>query len=248
MIEFLSSRRFLAVYSGCLTLVFAVVVLAGFARPWGSAKFDQITVRRINVVEPDGTVRLVVSDRAEFPGLFVHGKEIARPDRSDSAGMLFVNDEGTEDGGLIYGGTKGGGKDDGKGPVSFSHLSFDQYDQDQTLVLGASLEDGKRTSGVTVNDVGAYPINQEYIDVVERVKAMPHGPERAAAWAKLSEKYPPGSERGFFGRQRDDSAEMSLRDVDGHVRVALTVKPNGEPALQFMDAQGKVTKEISGAR
>jgi hypothetical protein len=248
MIEFLSSRRFLAVYSGCLTLVFAVTVLAGFARPWGSANFDQITVRRINVVEPDGTVRLVVSDKAEFPGLFVHGKEIARPDRSDSAGMLFVNDEGTEDGGLIYGGNKGGGKDDGKGPVSYSHLSFDQYDQDQTLVFEASLQDGKRTSGVMVNDVGGYPITPEYIADVERVKAMPQGPERAAAWAKLNEKYPPGSERGFFGRQKDDSAEMSLRDVDGHVRVALTVKPNGEPALQFMDAQGKVTKEISGAR
>jgi hypothetical protein len=246
MVGFFSSRRFLAIYSGCLTVVFAITVLAGFARPWQSASFDQITVRRLNVVEPDGTVRLVVSDKAEFPGLYLHGKEVQRPDRGDSAGMLFVNDEGTEDGGLIYGGHKDGGKDAGQGPSSFSHLSFDQYDQDQTIVLGASLEDGRRTAGVTVNDVSPFPITPEYVAAVEAVKKMPQGPERTAAWAKLNERYPLGSERGFFGRQKDDSVGMSLRDAAGHVRAVLTVKADGAPVLRFTNAEGKVTKEISG--
>src|ERR1700722_16854173 len=174
MVGFLSSRRFLAIYSGCLTVIFAVTVLAGFARPWQNASFDQITVRRMNVVEPDGTVRLILSDKAEFPGLYLHGKETQRPDRGDSAGMLFVNDEGTEDGGLIYGGRK----EAGSGPSSFSHLSFDQYDQDQTLVLGASLEGGKKASGVTVNDVGSYVITPEFIADAQSVRAMSHGPAR----------------------------------------------------------------------
>jgi hypothetical protein len=175
MVRFLSSRRFLAVYSGCLTVVFAVTVLAGFARPWAeNASFDQITVRRVNVVEPDGTVRLVISDKSEFPGLYLHGKEIKRSDRHDSAGMLFINDEGTEDGGLIYGASK----DTGKGPSSFSHLSFDQYDQDQTLVLGASLEDGKRWSYVQINDEGNYMITPEYLADVEHWKTMAHGAGR----------------------------------------------------------------------
>jgi len=242
MVGFFSSRRFLAIYSGCLTIIFAITVLAGFARPWQSASFDQITVRRMNVVEPDGTVRLIVSDKAEFPGLYLHGKEVQRPDRGDSAGMLFVNDEGTEDGGLIYGGSK----EVGAGPSSFSHLSFDQYDQDQTLVLGASLEGGKRTSGVTVNDVAGFPITPEYVATVERVKMMPQGAERSAAWARLNENYPPGAERGFFGRQKDDSVGMRLSDAAGHVRAVLTVKADGEPVLQFMNVEGKVTKEISG--
>ena len=242
MVGFFSSRRFLAIYSGCLTLIFAVTVLAGFARPWWSATYDQITVRRINVVEPDGTIRLIVSDKAEFPGLYLHGKQIQRPDRGDSAGMLFVNDEGTEDGGLIY----GGHKEAGAGPSSFSHLSFDQYDQDQTLVLGASLDGGKRTSGVMVNDVASFPITPEYVAAVEHVKAMPQGEARSAAWAKLKESYPQGAERGFFGRQKDDSVGMSLSDAAGRVRAVLTVKADGEPVLRFMNAAGKVTKEISG--
>jgi hypothetical protein len=245
MVRFFSSRRFLAIYSGCLTVVFAVTMLTGFARPWsGSTSFDQITVRRVNVVEPDGTVRLVISDKADFPGLYLHGKEIKRADRQDSAGMLFVNDEGTEDGGLIYGASK----DTGKGPSSFSHLSFDQYDQDQTLVLGASLEDGQKASGVTVNDVGGYAITPEFIADAERVKAMPSGTARAAEWTKFRQKYPGDAERGFFGRQTDESVGVSLRDVQGRVRASLTVKPDGEPVLQFLNAEGKVTKEISGEK
>jgi hypothetical protein len=245
MVRFLSSRRFLAVYSGCLTLVFAVTVLAGFARPWPeNASFDQITVRRMNVVEPGGTVRLVISDKSEFPGLYLHGKEIKRSDRHDSAGMLFINDEGTEDGGLIYGASK----DAGREPSSFSHLSFDQYDQDQTLVLGASLEDGKKASGVTVNDVGSYVITPAFIADAERIKAMPTGAARAAEWVKFRQKYPGDAERGFFGRQTDDSVGVSLRDDKGRVRASLTVKPDGEPVLQFLNAEGKVTKEISGEK
>jgi hypothetical protein len=245
MVRFFSNQRFLAIYSGCLTVVFAVTVLAGFARSSSvNASFDQITVRRMNVVEPDGTVRLVISDKSEFPGLYLHGKEIKRADRQDSAGMLFVNDEGTEDGGLIYGASK----DAGKGPSSFSHLSFDQYDQDQTLVLGASLEDGKKASGVTVNDVGGYVITPEFIADAERVKAMPSGAARAAEWAKFKRKYPGDAERGFFGRQTDESVGISLRDVQGRVRASLTVKPDGEPVLQFLNAEGKVMKEIGGEK
>ena len=244
MINFLSSRRFLAIYSGCLTVIFAITVLAGFSRSKRSAEFDQITVHRVNVVEPDGTVRLIISDKAEFPGLFLHRKEIARPDRSDSAGMLFVNDEGTEDGGLIYGGSK----EAGKNPSSFSHLSFDQYDQDQTLVLGASLEEGKRASGVTVNDAGNYLITPEFIAEAERLKAMPHGQARADAWAAFRQKYSGDAERAFFGRQQDDSVGMNLRDAQGRVRAELTVNANGQSALRFLDASGAVTKEIAGEK
>lgn len=69
-------------------------MFGGFA---GSRKaaFDEIDVHRINIVEPDGTLRQVISDKAKFPGSFVNGKEIARPDRHDN-GQLFLNGEGTK--------------------------------------------------------------------------------------------------------------------------------------------------------
>jgi hypothetical protein len=68
------------------------------------------------------------------------------------------------------------------------------------------------------------------------------------AWAKLNQKYPKGAERAFFGREADDSVGVSLRDVQGRMRASLTVKPDGEPVLQFLNAEGKVTKEISGEK
>ena len=62
----LSSPRFLAVYSGVLTLCFvATVVSALFVLR--SPTFGVITAHRINIVEPDGTVRLTISNRANFP-------------------------------------------------------------------------------------------------------------------------------------------------------------------------------------
>jgi hypothetical protein len=244
MVRLLSSRRFLAIYSGCLTLVFAVTMLAGFARSPQSASFDQITVHRINVVEPDGTPRLIVSNKASFPGDYIHGKEVARPDRRDSAGLMFYNDEGTEDGGLIY-----GGKNDASGtPSSFSHLSFDQYDQDQTVDLGAGLQDGKTGSGLSIVDAGKFLMTPEFAAEAMRFKMMPHGPVRAQAYKELQARYPPSVDRAYFGSEKDKSVGVTLRDEEGRARLRMLVRPDGEPVLQFLDAAGKVTKEISGGK
>ncbi|GAB2590350.1 hypothetical protein ISP15_16975 [Dyella jejuensis] len=76
----------------------AVLLLTGFASS-RSSTFDEITVHRINVVEPDGTLRMVISNKADLPGVIVKGKEQPPQDRPQ-AGMLFYNDEGSENGGL----------------------------------------------------------------------------------------------------------------------------------------------------
>ena len=81
----LSSPHFLAIYSGVLTLVFALTVWCGLAA-MRDPTFGVITARRINIVEPDGTVRLTISNRADFPGGWIHKKESPRPDRRDAAG------------------------------------------------------------------------------------------------------------------------------------------------------------------
>lgn len=102
--KFASREGFLEIYAGVLTAAFAITVFGGFTESRKTA-FDEIEVHRINIVEPDGTLRLVISDKAKFPGSFVSGKEIARPDRHDT-GLLFLNGEGTEMGGLTFDGWK----------------------------------------------------------------------------------------------------------------------------------------------
>lgn len=94
-----TAQRFLTVYSALVTIVLVTTVLMGARHSASNANFDQITVHRINVVEPDGTVRMVLSDKAEFPGAYFMGKEYPRSDRK-ATGMLFNDDEGTETGGI----------------------------------------------------------------------------------------------------------------------------------------------------
>src|SRR5258708_2512662 len=132
---FFSHPRFLPVYSGVLTAAFALTLLAGAAAPRNQT-FGTITVRRINVVEPDGTVRLTISNRADFPGAWRHKKEYPRPDRREAAGMLFMIDEGTELGGLIWGASR---LPDGSIQNHF-HLSADQYEENQILAFDAGQE------------------------------------------------------------------------------------------------------------
>ena len=97
------TQHVLLIYSGVLTVVLCVVLLSG-ASSRKKTSFDEIDVKRINLVEPDGTIRMVISNRADFPGLIVKGKEY--PHDRQTAGMLFFDDEGTENGGLIFGGAK----------------------------------------------------------------------------------------------------------------------------------------------
>src|SRR5213593_4222147 len=142
-----TNQRFLKVYSGVLTLAFAVIMWSGFSIGSKPATFDQINVHRINVVEPDGTLRMVISDHSKFPGIIIRGKEepFARP----QAGMLFYNDEGSENGGLIFGGRR-----NAKGEVvdSGGSLSFDKYGADQIVQLAGVDDKEDRFACLIVSD------------------------------------------------------------------------------------------------
>lgn len=237
---FLNSK-FLAVYSGVLTVAFAATVLLGARKEAPNATFDQITVHRINIVEPDGTTRMVISDRAEFPGAYYLGKEYPRTDR-EATGMLFNDDEGTENGGLIFGGNR-----DAKGVThSFGHLSFDEYQRDQTMVLESDSDGSSRNTSYVLNDDDTpYAITPECSAEWQRVKGMPPGPERVAASKAWHAKYPGGIiNRGYFGRARDKSVSLSLSDTQGHERLIARVAPDGTPVLEFLDANGKVVRTI----
>jgi hypothetical protein len=89
MMKFLSSQRFLVVYSGCLTVIFLVTVLCGFAKVEQRKTFDEITVHRINVVEPDGTIRMILTNKASAPGAYIKNKEFPHTSRQ-TAGLFSL--------------------------------------------------------------------------------------------------------------------------------------------------------------
>jgi hypothetical protein len=236
--------NFLVAYSFAVTLAFILTVYIGFIRPVHGASrvtdFDRIRAHRIDLVEPDGTERLILSNRTDYPGSFFHNQEVARPDRRDSAGLLMMNDEGTEDGGFIWGGLTADGK-----PMSFTHLSFDQYEQDQTLNLESSLSDGRRFTGIHMSDVPDYPITPQMIDAFTRIKAMPDSPARAAAFATLLKQYPQGHQRLALDRDPTNNVGLTLRDPSGNPRLKILVAPDGTPALPFLDPAGHITRTIT---
>jgi hypothetical protein len=98
------TERMLVGYS--LLASAALILTLSTGAGWrGAHAFDELTVHRINVVEPDGTLRMVISNSDRLPGVIVKGKEEPKSDRPQ-AGMLFYNNEGSEDGGLVFGGHK----------------------------------------------------------------------------------------------------------------------------------------------
>jgi hypothetical protein len=237
---------FLVAYSFTVTLAFILTVYIGFIRPVHGASrvtdFDLIRAHRIDLVEPDGTERLILSNRSDYPGSFFHNHEVARPDRRDSAGLLMMNDEGTEDGGFIWGGLTTDGK-----PMSFTHLSFDQYEQDQTLNLESSLSDGQHFTGIHMSDVPDYPITPQMMDAFTRVKAMPDTPARAAALATLLKHYPQGHQRLALDRDATNNVGLTLRDPSGNPRLKILVAPDGTPSIQFLDPAGHPTRTITSS-
>lgn len=192
-----------------------------------------IDVQRINVREPDGTLRLVISNAARAPGIIVKGHEQPHPSRQ-SAGFLFFNDEGTENGGLIFDGSR---TPDGVAHSSGS-LTFDRYEQDQVVQIAGSEDGAVRSAGLIVNDQPEMPFD---FAEIERASHL-HG---AAQRDALARSHAGGVQRAFIGRAEDKSAEIVLRDRTGAKRLVLRVGDDGKAAISFYDVSGQVTRTIS---
>jgi hypothetical protein len=132
--------RFLKRYAVVSTLVVGALVLAGFQQST-KTKFDEIDVERINVVEPDGKLRLVISNRTRSIGPIYKGKPFGYPGGT-RPGLIFFNDEGTENGGLTFTGSR---QPNGTFTSSLG-MSFDQFDQDQVMTLRYDDNNGQRDS------------------------------------------------------------------------------------------------------
>jgi len=236
-----SNPRFLVVYSAVVTVAFAVTLLCGFAAA-RSQTFDVLRVHRIDFVEPDATPRLIISNRESFPGAYMRNKEYPRPDRRDAAGMIFMNDEGSEMGGLIFGGLK---MKDGT-IQNHGHLSFDQYEQDQIFAIDSGREDQDKFSAIRIGERGDYPIQQAY-DESLRIEKLPKD-QQDAEWKKFFATHTGDANRIYLGRGRDKSASLQLKDATGNTRLAMRVDADGNPVIQFLDADGKVTNEFTATK
>ncbi|HTC53169.1 MAG TPA: hypothetical protein VK700_14620 [Steroidobacteraceae bacterium] len=140
-------EKILLIYSAIVSTAFVVTFLTG-AASLSRPTFDEIRVHRMDIVEPDGTLRMVLSNSKRLPGVIVKGKEQPPNDRPQ-AGMLFYNDEGSETGGLIFGGRK---NSDGQVVDCCGSLSFDRYGANQIIQLAGVDDVTDQFTGVSVRD------------------------------------------------------------------------------------------------
>ena len=165
------------------------------------------------------------------------GKEYPHEKRK-TAGILFFDDEGTENGGLIFGGMRG---KDGK-VESWGHLSFDQYMQDQIFTVDAGEENGQRRSGIGIWDRGNYPLT-DLIEASTRIEKLPQS-QQESEWDKFFSTHSGDAQRAYLGREPDRTVALRLKDGQGHDRAILSVNSDGTPELRFLDGNGKVTSKF----
>ena len=207
--------RFLKGAALGLTVLLAVVSVAAIKQ---QPRFEELSAERINIVEPDGTPRLILYNSSHTPGAILYGKDHPHPNRSPHAGMLYFNDEGTENGGS---------------------LTFDQFDQDQVVSL---------VGGLRVWDQPYTPIAQllERVQAArakpegqERTRAM----EEVSTWARAQGIF---RQRLRVATTRDKSAMIELADTLQRPRLRMVVDSAGGARLEFLGDSGQVVRAITG--
>lgn len=225
------AQKALIVYAGVLTAVVIALLLTGVSQAQPT-RFAVIDVERINIREPDGTLRLVISNQARFPGLPVRGREIPHPYRS-TAGILFMNEEGTETGGLIWSGREVNGVRESSGS-----LTFDRYEQDQVVQIFEDERGATRSSGVRVFE---RPEGTMDFDRLPAIAQLPRDRQAAAAAAANLG----GSQRAFFGRESSGASSLILRDAEGRPRLRMPVAAEGAARIDFLDEAGRVVRSVT---
>jgi hypothetical protein len=225
------------------SLALALILAAGaghsaysvFAQSVQKPRFTEIDVERINVVEADGTVKLVIANRERAPDQISEGQSRPRAVNNKLPGITFFDDAGDEAGGLKVRG------DRRAGPSARRHLLFDQHRGDQALGLISDENETGRTAGLTVWDRPDLPL-PEVLVRYERIQSLPAGSERTKLEAEFEACCAGfGTTRVFVGKSRGRDAVLGLSDARGRERLRLLVTAQGDARIEFLDERGRAT-------
>ena len=215
-----------------LVLIGGGILLMGFSSQT-KQKFDEIDVKRINVRDDDGKLRMVIANKDRQHFGVSDGKPIERKNGRPTPGIIFFNDQGDEMGGLVIGNNGGKGH--------FGSFTFDKVQGDQTIGF-RHLEgkDGYYEAGLTIWQQPNFPYNQlapKYADLDKITDKT----EREKAYQTLLDNGEITTTRLFVGKTRDeDTTIIRMSDIKGKPRIVMSVEKNGNPKLNFLDENGKV--------
>ena len=222
----------------------AAVVFLGYNQAVSQQRemtLEKLTVQRLDVVEKDGTPRFIVSNSTTQPGLIWGNKEFKHHSR-EGGGVLFFNREGDEVGGMSFDGGK-----TADGWRAGGGIMFDQYKQDQTVGLTYSDRNGQRQAGLRVWDRPEWNMG-ELLPLSDKAARAKTDEEKQAIRQEMmafaQSKGDLGGERLFVGKSLEDSV-VRLNDKQGRPRLVMKVDGKGQPSIEFLDAEGKVTRRVT---
>ncbi|WP_299122421.1 hypothetical protein [uncultured Tenacibaculum sp.] len=230
---------FLRAFAFCLTSAIVLLTTQSF-KTKKVTKFDTIDVKRINVVENDGTVKMLITNAENFPseGDEINGqvyhKRVKRP------GLLFYTEDGKECGGLIY-----DGKKRGKGHSSGLSLTFDQYDGDQVMqliTLDNSDGDKRYKSGRLVfNDRPDNETQEMSRKLLKELSAIEDKVKRKEKIKEYRKKgFLGGAPRVILGQTPGKQNGLFLNDDQGRMRAKFIIDENNAIKLVAYDEKGNV--------
>ena len=246
--------RFLKGYALFSTVMMAVLFLSAFTNRRETlhvseivgqrAKFDVVDAERVNIIEPNGLLRLALSNGPRSQNPLYRGQPALYSGRH-RPGIIFFNDEGTENGGLLI-----IGKRDSLGRVdALGHFSLDQYNQDQVIAIQYVERNGKRRMGLQINDRQEASIF-DWSAKRDSLNKLPDSPTKSEALRRLNAGDPNDprvAERIYLGRDTTKTAVINLSDKWGKPRLRLAVDSLGNARVEFLDGQGRVTYSLPGA-
>jgi len=228
----------LKVYAAVSLGLFCLLFFIAAKGQTQKARYEEIDVERINIIEKDGTLRLTISNNERSPGPVIGGLTMKSREGKRGAGLIFFNSKGDECGGMTWESSEQEGH-----IAADAGLMFDQYNQDQTVGMTYNQSDGKRSAGLHVWERSLTPL-ADFARRVNEIELMKEGPERTEAMKKLREAAAAqglgGAQRVFVGRTEKNEAVVSLADAKGKPRILLSVDAADAARLQFLDADGKV--------
>ncbi|HEX6189271.1 MAG TPA: hypothetical protein VFZ40_14420 [Pyrinomonadaceae bacterium] len=224
------SIRLLKSYAIIMTVLFVSVVSVGFTQSTAKQTFDEIKVKRIEVVNSAGRVR------ARLAGEFLRGGD------PDLAGLFFYHNYGGEAGGLIH-----SGKQDKDGTIdAWSLMTFDQYKNDQIVVLDYDHKGDRKRYGLTINerpDTLSAQV-EEYFQLLRTAKSASETESIKREYGSRIPARDIVARRLFAGRDLEGSSLVTLSDPDGKPRLQLKVDNAGRASIVFLDSGGKVVRTI----
>lgn len=218
------------------SIVLLFTLLNSFRLERKIENFDEINVKRINIIEKDGTIRMVISNKELQHSGRMDGKDFEKRERQ--AGLMFFNDLGDESGGLVYAAKK---QEDGS-IISGMSITMDRYRDDQVLQIlnSESIKNDKIISerGLIINDFpdleGLTARNKAFADA-EKITDEKMRREKLREINKLHG----GKSLLFVGKTRGNSQGLFISDKNGQPRLMIYVDEKGQPKIQTLNDNGE---------